>query len=73
MTNYKVLATAILRQAAKDYQTALLCNNKDRIDYFEKWFMGDRAQLLSDDMGEIIIEKRREVVYGSSKEGGTDK
>lgn len=55
--NYEYLMIAILQQAAKDYRTALKRKNKKQIAYLEKWFMGDWAQLLSNDMGEIIIEK----------------
>lgn len=67
MKNYKNLAIAILYQAAKDYQSALATNDEKRIAYFEKWFVGDWAQLLSDDMGEVIIEvcKKRGVVNDS--------
>jgi hypothetical protein len=60
VTNYKVLAIAILKQAASDYQDALKKNDEKRIAYFERWFVGDWAQLLSDDMGEVILRKCRE-------------
>lgn len=56
MTNYKYLALAILKQAAMDYQSALKKNDKSKIEYFEKWFVGEWAQLLGDDMGEIIVQ-----------------
>ena len=60
--NCKGLAAAILQLAAKDYQRALKKNNETAIAYFEKWFVSDWAQLLSDDMGEIIMKKCREEV-----------
>jgi hypothetical protein len=64
VTNYKWLAIGILKQAAIDYQRALKGNNSDRIAYFERWFVDDYAQLLSDNMGEIIVKKCREKVCG---------
>lgn len=68
--NYETLAIAILQQAAKDYRTALTRKNKKQMARLEKWFLGDWAQLLSHDMGEIIIikckkqvgEKKRRVI-----------
>lgn len=62
MTNYKYLAIGILKQAAIDYQTALITSDTDKINYLEKWFVSDYAQMLSDDMGEVIIKKCREAV-----------
>ena len=64
MKNHKNLAYAILQQAVKDYQTALQKGNEDRIAYFENWFVSDWAQFLSDDMGEIIIERCRKQIVG---------
>ena len=66
VTNYETLMIAILQQAAKDYRTALKRKNKKQAARLEKWFMSDWAQLLSNDMGEIIIKKCREQV-GESK------
>ena len=66
VTNYETLMFAILQQAAKDYRTALKRGNKKQMARLEKWFLGDWAQLLSNDMGEIIIKKCREQV-GESK------
>ena len=60
MLNYKVLAIAILKQAAVDYQTALKKNNERKIAYFEKWFVSDWAQFLSDDKGEVILQRCRD-------------
>ena len=57
VANYEYLMIAILQQAAKDYRTALKKKNKKQIARLEKWFVGDWAQLLSNDMGEIIIKK----------------
>ena len=62
VTNYEYLTIAILQQAAKDYRSALKRKNKKQIARLEKWFLGDWAQLLSNDMGEIIIEKCRKQV-----------
>jgi hypothetical protein len=62
VTNYENLAIAILQQAAKDYRTALKNKNKKRAASLEKWFMSDWAQLLSNDMGEIIIKKCRDQI-----------
>lgn len=64
MFNYKGLAIAILRQAAQDYQTALRNNDAERVAYFEQWFVSDYSQLLSDDMGEIIILRCKKQVEG---------
>ena len=60
--NYEHLTIAIIQQAAKDYRSALKRKNKKQIAALEKWLMGDWAQLLSNDMGEIIIKKCREQV-----------
>ena len=57
--NYEYLMIAIVQQAAKDYRTALKRQNKKQVVRLEKWFVGDWAQLLSNDMGEIIIKKCR--------------
>lgn len=62
MDGYEKLAVAILQQAAKEYQTALKKRDGDKIAYFENWFMGEWAQLLSRDSGEIIIRKCQERV-----------
>lgn len=64
--NYEYLMIAIVQQAAKDYRTALKRQNKKQVVRLEKWFVGDWAQLLSNDMGEIIIKKCRSQV-GESK------
>lgn len=64
--NYEHLTIAIIQQAAKDYRSALKRKNKKQIAALEKWLMSDWAQLLSNDMGEIIIKKCREQV-GDSK------
>ena len=69
MKNYKNLAYGILQQAVKDYLSALKTNNKSKIEYFEKWFVGDWAQLLSDDMGEVIIERCRKQVMEGVNDG----
>ena len=67
MKNYKNLAYGILQQAVKDYKSALKNNNESKIAYFEKWFVDDWAQLLSDDMGEFIIDRcRKQVMEGVS-------
>ena len=60
--NYEYLMVAIVQQAVKDYRFALKKNNKKQMTRLEKWFLGDWAQLLSNDMGEIIIKKCREQV-----------
>ena len=60
--NYEYLMVAIVQQAVKDYRFALKKNNKKQMTRLEKWFLGDWAQLLSNDMGEIIIQKCREQV-----------
>ena len=57
--NYEYLTIAIVQQAAKDYRTALKKKNKKQVARLEKWFVGDWGQLLSHDMGEIIIKKCR--------------
>lgn len=64
--NYEYLTVAIVQQAVKDYRYALKRKNKKQAARLEKWFMDDWAQLLSNDMGEIIIKKCREQV-GESK------
>jgi hypothetical protein len=66
ITNYEYLTIAIIQQAAKDYRSALKRKNKKQVAALEKWLMGDWAQLLSNDMGEIIIKKCQEQV-GESK------
>lgn len=53
------MCAAILQQAVKDYQTALMKKDTDKAAYFEQWFRDDWAQLISGDMGEIIIQKCR--------------
>lgn len=67
MNGYDRLAVAILQQAVKDYQSALKRRDGDKIDYFEKWFMGEWAQLLSGDMGESIINRCRVRVLEKAK------
>lgn len=62
MDGYEELAIAILKQSVADYKNALKKNYKQRISYFERWFLGDWAQLLSGDMGEIIIDLCKEQV-----------
>ena len=60
--NYEYLMVAIVQQAVKDYRYALKRNNKKQMARLEKWLLSDWAQLLSNDMGEIIIKKCREQV-----------
>jgi hypothetical protein len=57
--NCKGLAIGILNRAVKDYQYALRKGNTEKAERLERWFLSDWAQFLSDDMGEIIIEKSR--------------
>lgn len=47
------LRTAILNQAVVDYRQG----NSSKKDYLEKWFLSEWGQLLSGDMGEVIVEK----------------
>ena len=67
VVNYEYLTVAILQQAAKDYRIALKKKNKKQVARLEKWFVGDWAQLLSHDMGEIIIKKCRRQVETNAK------
>lgn len=53
------LCVAILQQTAKDYITAMRQNDRGKADYFEQWFRSDWGQLLSGDMGELIIAECR--------------
>lgn len=62
MNGYSRLCAAILQQAVKDYQTALRKKDTGKAAYLEQWFMSDWAQLLSGDMGEIIIKECRKRV-----------
>lgn len=59
MGNHNLLRIAILQQAVRDYQSALLKNDTHIAEELEKWFMSDWAQLLSGDMGELIIKHCR--------------
>ena len=67
MNGHEKLAVAILQQAAKEYQTALKRRDTDKITYFENWFVGEWAQLLSHDTGEIIIRKCQERVQKKTR------
>lgn len=67
MSGYEKLCAAILQQATKDYQSALKRRDTDKIAYFEKWFVGDWAQLLSHDTGEIIMQKCQERVRSKTR------
>ena len=55
--NYELLRIAILSQAVKDYRKALRKKDEAKINYFERWFLSDWGQYLSEDIGEAIIEK----------------
>jgi hypothetical protein len=59
---YEELKFAILRQAVRDYQTALKYGYTAKQKRLEKWFLSDWAQYLSGDMGEVIIRKCKEGV-----------
>ena len=47
------LRSAILNQAAIDYREG----NKKQKEVLEKWFLSEWGQFLSNDMGEIILER----------------
>lgn len=47
------LRAAILNQAAIDYREG----NKKQKEVLEKWFLSEWGQFLSNDMGEIILER----------------
>lgn len=72
---YKALANAIVLEVVKDYRSAVETINdphasdrrfasaKRKIAECEKWFLSDYGQMLSRNMGEVIIEGlRKEII-----------
>lgn len=65
---YLNLSGAILRQAVKDYITAIINNNIHQMEYFEKWFLSEWGQLLSFQQGKyIIMESKKKAVEVQEK------
>ena len=66
MINYEDLRIAIVQQACKDYQTALVKRESAKCTAFEKWFKGEWGQMLCNDTGEqFIAECQRRAVITS--------
>lgn len=57
MDGYERLQIAILQQAIKDYKTALKKNSYYSKRSLERWFLSDWGEMLSNNNGELIIEK----------------
>lgn len=55
--DYDMLRFAIIQQAVKDYESALRGRDEGKRAALERWFLSDWGQLLSEYMGEQIIEK----------------
>lgn len=67
MFDYVPLRAGILKQAAKDYKTALRKRDLKKISELERFFLGDWGQLLSDYNGEYIIETCKKIVKEEKK------
>lgn len=62
MIDYERLRVAILQQAVKDYQTALVKNDTIKAFTLECWFRSGWAQALSGGQGDLFIQKCNERV-----------
>lgn len=67
MYEYEPLRAAILRQAVKDYKSALKQNNQCEIAKLESFFLGEWGQLLSYGHGEYIIDTCKRIVNKKQK------
>ena len=61
MFDYEPIRAAILRQAIRDYITALRERDYYNMAQLERFFLSDWGQLLSYDHGEYIIENCKKI------------
>lgn len=68
MFDYELIRAAILKQAVKDYKSALKWGRHREIATLERFFRSDWGQLLSYNHGEYIIENCKRIINNQKGE-----
>lgn len=63
---------AVLKQAVRDYKTALMKNDFYRKQELEKFFLSEYGQAMSHNLGEEIIERCQRIVEKKKKKERQD-
>ncbi len=67
MFDYELIRAAILKQAVKDYKSALKRNQPHKKAELERFFRSDWGQLLSSNHGEYIIENCKRIINNQTR------